>query len=359
MDNRKMIKKVKIGIIGAGGGGTNAVANNAHKFAPFNIDFLAINTDEQALIKQAQKRETARFFQRKLIGKNLTDGLGAGAIPSIGWKAAAEDKAFLEKWLSDKKIVFIATGLGGGTGTGAAPYCARLATMMGILTVSISTLPFEFEGKERMENALTGLKTLEKYSDLSIIINNNDLFKKHSSDTVESTFNAADRLLGDGIITILNLILEDAYINLDFADIRKVVSGAGGGFINIGFAKGISSTGLSDNQEKLADAVERLLDSTLIPSEMRTAKRALLSISGARDNLIMDYVRFIINSILEIVNPELDVIFGLTINESLEDNLKISLILTGMDKLSITDDIQDIEEKYIFGETKESKVFDS
>ncbi len=342
-----MIKKVKIGIIGAGGGGSNAVANNAHKFGPFDVDFLAINTDEQALAKQAQRKETAKFFQRKLIGKNLTNGLGAGANPDVGWKAAAEDQEWIKKWLSDKKIVFIATGMGGGSGTGAGPFVARLASMMGILTIGVSTLPFEFEGKERMENALTGLKTMEKYADLSIVINNNDLFKKHSNSTVESTFAAADKLLGDGIITILNLILEDAYINLDFADVKKVVKDAGGGFINIGFAKGLSEGGLEENKDKLDKGIERLLDDTIIPTEMKTAKKALLSISGRKEILKMDFVRYIINKILETVNANLDIIFGLTMNANLEDNLKISLILTGMDKLAITENIQDIEEKFL------------
>ncbi len=154
-----MIKKVKIGIVGAGGGGANAVANNAHKFGPFDVDFLAINTDEQALAKQAQRRETARFFQRKLIGRNITHGLGAGANPDIGWKAIAEDQQWIRKWLADKKIVFIATGMGGGSGTGAGPHVAKIASMMGILSIGVSTLPFEFEGKERMENALMGCKT--------------------------------------------------------------------------------------------------------------------------------------------------------------------------------------------------------
>ena len=342
-----MIKKVKIGIIGAGGGGANAVANNAHKFGPFDVDFLAINTDEQALAKQAQRKETAKFFERKLIGKKLTHGLGAGANPEIGWKAAAEDAEWMKKWLEGKKVVFIATGMGGGSGTGAGPFVARLAAMMGILTIGVSTLPFEFEGKERMENALTGLKTMEKYADLSIVINNNDLFKKYSNSTVESTFAAADKLLGDGIITILNLILEDAYINLDFADVQKVVKNAGGGFINIGFVKNLTESGLEENKEKLDKGIERLLDTTLIPTEMTTAKKALLSISGRREILKMDYVRYIINQILETVNTDLDIIFGLTMNNNLEDNLKISLILTGMDKLAITDDILDIEEKFL------------
>ncbi len=346
MDTRKMIKKVKIGIVGAGGGGANAVANNAHKFGPFDVDFLAINTDEQALAKQAQRRETARFFQRKLIGRNITNGLGAGANPDIGWKAIAEDQQWIRKWLADKKIVFIATGMGGGSGTGAGPHVAKIASMMGILSIGVSTLPFEFEGKERMENALMGLKTMEKYADLSIVINNNDLFKKYSDSTVESTFVAADKLLGDGIITILNLILEDAYINLDFADVKKIVKNSGGGFINIGFARGITENGLEENKDKIIKGVERLLDDTIIPSEMKTAKKALLSISGRKEILKMDYVRFIINKILEHVNPNLDIIFGLTMNPNLEENLKISLILTGMDKLAITENIKDIEEKY-------------
>src|ERR1051325_5022739 len=197
--------------------------------------------------------------------------------------------------------------MGGGSGTGAGPYIARLAKNLGILTIGVSTLPFLFEGKERMDNALTGLKTMEKYADLSIVINNNDLFKKHSSDTVEHTFVKADKYLGDGIITILNLLLEDALINLDLADIRKVVKDSGGGFINIAFAKGIDGNGLDKNKEKFEEAI---------------------------------------NKLLEKVSHDLDIIFGVTNNQALEDNVKISLILTGMDKIVLTDDIKDIEEKY-------------
>lgn len=347
-ESKKPIRKIKIGIIGAGGGGTNAIANNAHKFVPFDVSFLAINTDIQALEKQKKgsKRDNSKFFERKLIGRRLTRGLGAGSNPDIGWKAAAEDREWIEKWLSDKKLVFIATGMGGGSGTGAGPYIARLAKNMGILTIGVSTLPFLFEGKERMDNALTGLKTMEKYADLSIVINNNDLFKKHSSDTVEHTFAKADKYLGDGIITVLNLLLEDALINLDLADIRKVVKDSGGGFINIAFAKGIDESGLDSNKEKFEKAISSLFDLTFIPSDVKTATKALLSISGSPNILKMEYVRFIVNKILATVSHDLDIIFGVTNNPALEDNVKISLILTGMDKIVLTDDVKDIEEKY-------------
>lgn len=344
--SKSLIKKVRIGIVGAGGGGTNAVANNAHKFAPFDIDFLAINTDEQALQKTRYKKDSGKYFERKLIGKKLTSGLGAGSNPDIGWKAAEEEREWLTSWLSEKKLVFIATGMGGGTGTGSGPYVAKLAKKLGVLTVGISTIPFSFEGKERMENALSGLKTMEKYADLSIVINNNDLFKQHADNTVESTFIAADKLLGDGIITILNLILEDAYINVDFADIKKVIENAKGGFISIAFAKDVDDSGLSNNGEKFDAAISQLLDHTIVPTEMKTATRAVLSISGSTENLKMDYVRYIINSILENVNTNLDIIFGLTNNNELENNVKLSLILTGMDRIVVTENVIDLEEKY-------------
>ncbi len=339
--------RTRIGILGAGGGGTNAIANNAHKFAPFDLDFLAINTDKQALLSKASQ-EKGKFFKRYLIGKNLTKGLGAGANPQIGWNAAKEDREFLEQWLSDKRMIFIATGMGGGSGTGAGPYVARLAKMMGVLTVAISTLPFDFEGRERMENALIGLKTIEKYSDLSIVINNNDLFKLNGKDTAEAAFQAADKLLGDAIVTILSLLLEDAYINLDFADVKKVVQDSGAGYINIGFIRGVNDEGLESNEEKIEKGVRELLTNALVTVEMNTAKKALLSISGPEEILRMDYVRYIINKILQEVNPELDIIFGLTINNRLEDNLKMSLILTGMDKLRITDGVKTIEEMHSF-----------
>lgn len=345
MAGRVLLKKVRIGIVGAGGGGTNAVANNAHKFSPFNIDFLAINTDEQAL--QRSGKNNYKYFERKLIGKKITNGLGAGSNPDIGWKAAIEEKEWLKNWLKEKKLVFIATGLGGGTGSGAAPYVTKLAKELGILTICISTIPFAFEGKERTENALSGLKTIEKYADLSIVINNNDLFKQHSENTVESTFITADKLLGDAIITILNLMLEDSYINVDFADIQKVIKDAKGGFISITFAKDINDKGLKENSGKFDKAVKQLLDHTIVPTEMKTARRAVLSISGPSKILKMDYVRYIINSILENVNVNLDIIFGLTNNNELGNNLKISLILTGMKKMIETNNIVGVEEKFL------------
>ena len=304
-------KFAKIKVIGVGGGGNNAV-NRMIECGVKGVEFIALNTDRQAL--QSSKAET-----RVQIGDKITKGLGAGANPSIGAQAAMENKDEIIAALSGADMVFIASGMGGGTGTGAAPVVAELAKDMGILTVGVVTKPFTFEGRQRMRNAETGIAELKMKVDTLVIIPNDKLLQiSEKKTTMRDAFMMADDVLRQGIQGISDLISVPNLINLDFADVKTIMQDQGIAHMGIGFAQG-------DN--RATEAAKLAIESPLLETSIEGAKSVLINITGSEDlgmlelNEASDFIR-------QAVDPDANIIFGAGIDESLGDSIKITVIAT-------------------------------
>lgn len=304
-------KFAKIKVIGVGGGGNNAV-NRMIECGVKGVEFIALNTDRQAL--QSSKAET-----RVQIGEKITKGLGAGANPSIGAQAAMENKDEIIAELSGADMVFIASGMGGGTGTGAAPVVAELAKDMGILTVGVVTKPFTFEGRQRMRNAETGIAELKMKVDTLVIIPNDKLLQiSEKKTTMRDAFMMADDVLRQGIQGISDLISVPNLINLDFADVKTIMQDQGIAHMGIGFAQG-------DN--RATEAAKLAIESPLLETSIEGAKSVLINITGSDDlgmlelNEASDFIR-------QAVDPDANIIFGAGIDESLGDSIKITVIAT-------------------------------
>ena len=301
-----------IKVIGIGGGGNNAV-NRMINANITSASFVAINTDKQALLM-------SKADLRLQIGEKLTRGLGAGAEPEIGQKAAEESKASISEMLKDADLVFITAGMGGGTGTGAAPVVAQLAKEMGILTIAVVTKPFNFEGRKRMENAEKGLENLAKYVDTLVIIPNDKLFKLVPKGTpIVEAFRYADDVLRQGIQGISDLIVTPSLINLDFADVRSVMKNKGLAHMGIGHGKG-------DN--KTIEAVRQAVTSPLLETTIEGATGVLINVKGGLD-LPLDEVYEAADLVKEVVDPTCNIIFGSGIDEAMNDEVEITIIATG------------------------------
>ena len=301
-----------IKVIGIGGGGNNAV-NRMINANITSASFVAINTDKQALLM-------SKADLRLQIGEKLTRGLGAGAEPEIGQKAAEESKASISEMLKDADLVFITAGMGGGTGTGAAPVVAQLAKEMGILTIAVVTKPFNFEGRKRMENAEKGLENLAKYVDTLVIIPNDKLFKLVPKGTpIVEAFRYADDVLRQGIQGISDLIVTPSLINLDFADVRSVMKNKGLAHMGIGHGKG-------DN--KTIEAVRQAVTSPLLETTIEGATGVLINVKGGLD-LPLDEVYEAADLVKEVVDPSCNIIFGSGIDEAMNDEVEITIIATG------------------------------
>ena len=310
--NNNISPVASIKVIGVGGGGNNAV-NRMINANITSAQFVAINTDKQALLM-------SKAELRLQIGEKLTRGLGAGADPDIGQKAAEESKASISELLKDCDLVFITAGMGGGTGTGAAPIVAQLAKEMGILTIAVVTKPFGFEGKRRMENADRGIENLRKYVDTLVIIPNDKLLKLVPKGTpIVEAFRYADDVLRQGIQGISDLIVQPNMINLDFADVRSVMKNRGLAHMGIGHAKG---------ENKTLEAVRQAVSSPLLETTIEGATGVILNIKGGND-MALDEVYEAADLVKEVLDPECNIIFGAGIDEAMNDEVEITIIATG------------------------------
>ena len=303
---------VKIKVIGVGGGGSNAV-NRMIDAGVNGVEFIAVNTDKQAL-------QISKADYRIQIGSKLTRGWGAGADPEIGLQAAEENLEELTQAVSDADLVFITAGMGGGTGTGAAPMIAGLTREKEILTIAVVTKPFNFEGRRRMENAEKGLEALRKTVDSLVIIPNEKLFKLVPKGTsIVETFRYADDVLRQGVQGISNLIIQNSLINLDFADVRAIMKNRGLAHMGIGRAKG---------ERRIFEALSQAVSSPLLETTIEGATGIIFNVKGGV-SLPIDQVHEAADLMREIVDPNCNIIFGASIDESLDDTVEITVIATG------------------------------
>ncbi len=305
----------QIKVIGIGGGGCNAV-NRMIAAGLKGITFMAVNTDKQALA--GSKAETK--FQ---IGEKLTRGLGAGGNPEVGQKSAEENLDDLVKFLQGSDMVFVTAGMGGGTGTGAAPIIAKAAKDLGILTVGVVTKPFTFEGKKRREHAELGIKFLKKYVDSLVVVPNDKLLQVAEKNTsMVEAFGMADEVLKQGVQGISDLIAEAGLINLDFADVKTVMSDRGIAHMGVGRGSG---------ENRVSDAVKTAIESPLLETSINGAKAILLNIMGGYD-LGMLEVNDAADQIEKAADKEAIVIFGASVKEELQEEIIITVIATGFEE---------------------------
>lgn len=304
-----------IKVVGVGGAGCNAVDRMIEAELQ-GVEFIAINTDKQVLAKS--KAET-----KLQIGEKLTKGLGAGANPQIGQQAAEENIDDIRKFLAGADMVFVTAGMGGGTGTGAAPIIAKVARDLGALTVGVVTKPFRFEGKKRAAHAELGTKFLENYVDSLVIVPNDKLLTIADKNTkMTDAFKMADDVLRQGVQGISDLISDAALINLDFADVKTVMGDRGVAHMGIGHGTG---------DERVAQAIEGAIKSPLLETDVSGARAVLLNITGGYD-LGMLEANEAAEAIAEAADPEAIIIFGATVREDLDDEIIITVIATGFDE---------------------------
>ncbi|MBO3443274.1 MULTISPECIES: cell division protein FtsZ [Clostridia] len=304
----------QIKVIGAGGGGNNAV-NRMVEAQLKGVEFIAVNTDKQAL-------HTSKAEHKIQIGEKLTRGLGAGANPEVGKRAAEESKDEIVKVLQGADMVFVTAGMGGGTGTGAAPVIAQLAKEMGILTVGVVTKPFLFEGKVRMKNAESGIAELKSKVDTLITIPNDRLLQIVQKNTsMLDAFSIADDVLKQGIQSISDLIAVPGLINLDFADVTSVMKEQGLAHMGLGNASG---------ENRAIEAARQAIQSPLLETSIRGARGVLLNITGG-SNLGLLEINEASTLVQESCDPEANIIFGASIREDLGEEIMITVIATGFD----------------------------
>ena len=301
-----------IKVIGVGGGGGNAV-NRMVNSEVKSVEFISINTDDHVL-------QSSKADQTIHIGAKLTHGKGAGSQPAIGEKAAIESAEEIEEALKDTDMVFITAGMGGGTGTGAAPIVAKIARAMGILTVAIVTKPFGFEGKRRMQQAEAGIEELKQYVD-SLVIVPNEKLKNVSTEkiTLTNAFEIADDVLRQGVQSISDLILIPGLVNLDFADVTAVMQNAGLAHMGVGVATG---------KDKAAEAAQKAISSPLLETTIQGAKGLVVNITASPD-IGLDEIDIASSMITEKADEDANIIWGAVIDETLEDELRVTVIATG------------------------------
>ena len=315
---------VNIKVIGVGGGGNNAV-NRMVTSGLQGVEFIAINTDKQAL----NRSEASVKIQ---VGTKLTKGQGAGSRPEIGRKAAEESREDINKALEGADMVFITAGMGGGTGTGGAPVVAQIAREMGILTVGVVTRPFGFEGKKRMEQANAGIDQLKENVDSLIVIPNERL--KYVSDqkiSFKNAFEIADNVLHQAVASISELITVPGLINLDFADVTSIMKGAGFAHMGVGSAAG---------KDKAEEAAKMAIQSPLLESSINGAHGVILSVIGSED-IELDEIEQAARMIQAAAHPDAHIIFGASISEDADDEIRVVVIATGFDNPPATKQQQD------------------
>ncbi len=317
-----------IKVMGVGGGGCNAI-NSMIDSNVGSAEFIAVNTDSQALLlSKAQK-----CLQ---IGEKLTKGLGAGSNPDVGEAAAEESREEIERELQGTDLLFVASGMGGGTGTGAASVIARIAREMGILTIAVVTKPFSFEGRVRNENANKGISNLRKYVDTLVIIPNDKLlqFLPEQIGMLEA-FKVADDMLKQGIIGIVDLIATPSLINLDFADVNTIMRDQGLAHMGIGRAKG---------ENRIIEAVRQAVSSPLLETTIEGARSVILNVTGGKD-LKLGEVNEAAVLVQGIIDSGANIIFGATIDENMNEEVKITVIATGFTPVEQTEEKVEFKEE--------------
>ena len=309
-DNTNDTSPVKIAIIGVGGGGSNAVDNMID--AGVKVDrFMAVNTDRQAL-------RVSKAHKRIQIGSNITRGFGAGADAELGRKAAEESRDTLTNFVKDMDLVFITAGMGGGTGTGAAPVIAELANGLGKLTIAFVTTPFLFEGEKRMQQAVVGIKNLRKFVDSIVIIPNERLANVAKDMTTEKAFAYADDVLRQGIQATTDIIANPSRVNIDFADIRTILTNGGDTIMGIGRASGT---------DRAMKAVQKAVNNDVLGTSIVGASRVIINVEGK--DVKMDEVKKAVGAVREVCTPDVNIIFGTGVVPSLQDDIQITIIATG------------------------------
>ena len=310
MDGTATIK-----VIGVGGAGNNAV-NRMIDFGIKGVEFIAVNTDRQAL-------QTSRAATKIQIGEKITRGLGAGANPDIGAQSAEESRAELSEVLRGADMVFVTAGMGGGTGTGAAPIVAQVAKEMGILTIAVVTKPFTFEGKKRLSQAERGIESLKGKVDTLVVIPNDKLLQIIDRKTsIIEAFQMADDILRQGVQGISDLIAIPGLVNLDFADVKTIMLDTGMAHMGIGQASG---------ENRAEDAAKQAIQSPLLETSIEGARGVIINITGG-DNLGLHEVNTAAELVQRSVDPEANIIFGTVTDPTMEDEIKITVIATGFEK---------------------------
>lgn len=313
LDDNGLDQLAKIKVIGVGGGGSNAV-NRMIEYGLQGVEFIAVNTDAQALLKSLAPK-------RMQIGEKLTRGLGAGARPEIGQEAAEESRDDLIEALRGADMVFVTAGMGGGTGTGAAPVVAACAREIGALTVAVVTRPFSFEGKKRQSNAELGIEMLRKHVDTIVTIPNDRLMQIVDKKTpITQAFSLADDILRQGVKGISDLIALPGLVNLDFADVRSIMKDAGSALMGIGESSGDSAT---------LEAAKTAISSPLLETSIDGARGILINVTGAESKLSMLEIEEASQLVKQDADSEANIIWGATIDDSMGDVVRVTVIATG------------------------------
>ncbi len=313
MEDKANFASIKV--VGCGGGGNNAV-NRMVDAGLQGVEFISINTDRQALA-------LSNAGVKIQIGEKLTKGLGAGAVPDIGRRAAEESREEIAQSIKGADLVFVTAGMGGGTGTGAAPIVAEIARDLGCLTIAVVTKPFAFEGKQRMKNAEMGIADLKQRVDTLVVIPNDRLLQVVSKGTsMLEAFRIADDVLRQGIQGISDLIAVPALINLDFADVKTVMESGGMAHMGIGIGKG---------ENKMVEAAKNAIQSPLLETNIDGARAVLVNVTGGEDISIVD-INEATSLIMQAADSEANIIFGAGIDEQMGDEVRITVIATGFEK---------------------------
>jgi cell division protein FtsZ len=328
-----------IKVIGVGGGGNNAV-NRMIEHGVRGVEFIAVNTDAQAL--NLSKAET-----RMQIGGKLTRGLGAGANPEVGKKAAEESREQIEEALSGADMVFVTAGMGGGTGTGAAPVIADIAKSIGALTVGVVTRPFTFEGRKRSSQAATGIEALKNSVDTLIVIPNDRLLEIVEKNTpMLEAFREADNVLRQGVQGISDLIAVPGLINLDFADVKTIMSDKGSALMGIGAANG---------ENRAAEAAKKAISSPLLETSIDGAQGVLMNITGGA-NLSLFEVNEAADIVASAADQDVNMIFGAVINEEMKEEIMVTVIATGFVEQSTVSAKPARQKTFASGTAREEKT---
>ncbi len=314
LEENNVMEGARIKVIGVGGGGNNAV-DRMIEAGITKAEFICVNTDAQQLANVL----APTVLQ---LGRKLTNGLGAGAKPEIGRQAAEETKDEIKNLVKDTDMVFVTAGMGGGTGTGAAPIIAEAAKSAGVLTVAVVTKPFYFEGPQRMRNAEEGIKNLSEKVDAIVTIPNDLLLKiADKKVTISDSFKLADDVLRQGVQGIIEVITQRGIMNCDFADVRTIMKDSGVAHMGIGIGKG---------ENAASDAVRAAIESPLLETSIAGAENVLLNITGGTEFSLVDMGE--VSSIVrDMVSEEANIIVGTAVDETLKDEIKVTLIATGLD----------------------------
>ena len=310
--NPDLISGAKIKVIGVGGAGNNAVNRMVAEGMTW-VEFVAINTDAQDLAKSLSSTKVN-------IWMNITKGLGAGTDPEMGRKAAEESSDAIKQMLDGADMVFVTCGLGGGTGTGAAPVVATMAKEMGILTIWVVTKPFSFEGKKRFTNCEEGLKKMKDAVDTLIVIPNDKIFSLvDKKTTFKQAFTMIDKILFLGVQGISDLIMKPGDINIDFADIRTIMRDSGNALLGIGYGAG---------EKRATDAARKAIENPLLEANLDGAKNVIFAVTGGNDLTPIE-VQEAAAIVEELCDPDVNLVWGMTLDESYDDEVKVTVIATG------------------------------